>query len=89
VNFVQVLAPGSIRVRTYERGVEGETLACGTGVSAAALISARLHGWPSPVHVRVQGGDALDVDFAVGGEGFENVRLTGPADFVFEGRIEL
>jgi diaminopimelate epimerase len=89
VNFVQVLAPGSIRVRTYERGVEGETLACGTGVTASALIAARRHGFPSPVQVRVQGGDTLEVRFDRHGDGFQNVRLTGPADFVFEGRIEV
>ncbi len=89
VNFVQVLAPGRIRVRTYERGVEGETLACGTGVTASALVSARLHGFGSPVEVRVQGGDTLAVGFEVAGETFHRVTLTGPADFVFEGRIEL
>ena len=89
VNFVQVLGANHIRVRTYERGVEGETLACGTGVSAAALISARLHGFTSPVKVQVQGGDQLAVSFQEVGAAFENVRLTGPADFAFTGRIEL
>jgi diaminopimelate epimerase len=90
VNFVQVLGPGQIRVRTYERGVEGETLACGTGVSAAALISARLHSFVAPVKVRVEGGEMLEVGFDQGeGEDFRNVRLTGPADFIFEGRIEV
>ena len=89
VNFVQVLAPGSIRVRTYERGVEGETLACGTGVTASALIAARLHGFPSPVRVGVQGGDTLEVAFTQAGAGFRDVRLTGPADFVYDGRLEL
>lgn len=89
VNFVQVLAPGTIRVRTYERGVEGETLACGTGVTASALIAARRHGYGSPVQVRVQGGDTLEVRFEPQGDEFREVRLTGPADFVFEGRIEV
>ena len=89
VNFVQVLAPGSIRVRTYERGVEGETLACGTGVTASALSAARRHGFASPVQVRVQGGDTLEVRFDIAGDEFRDVRLTGPADFVFEGRIEV
>lgn len=89
VNFVQVLGPGSIRVRTYERGVEGETLACGTGVTASALITARLHGFASPVAVRVQGGDLLEVGFAPAGDAFNDVRLTGPAVFTFDGRIEL
>jgi diaminopimelate epimerase len=89
VNFVQVLGPNSIRVRTYERGVEGETLACGTGVSAAALISARCHGFTSPVQVRVQSGDTLEVSFKQSQDTFNEVRLSGPAEFVFEGKIEL
>ena len=89
VNFAQVLGPNHIRVRTYERGVEGETLACGTGVTAAALISARVHGFQSPVSVQVQGGDRLEVSFAQSGDAFTDVRLNGPADFVFEGRINL
>jgi len=89
VNFVQVLGPGSIRLRTYERGVEGETLACGTGVTAAALVCARLQGFASPVKVRVQGGDVLAVAFCDLGDTFADVRLTGPAEFVFEGQIDL
>jgi diaminopimelate epimerase len=89
VNFVQRLGPNHIRVRTFERGVEGETLACGTGVTAAALISARLHGFTSPVKVQVQGGEQLQVSFKDERGEFSDVRLTGPAQFVFEGRIEL
>jgi diaminopimelate epimerase len=88
VNFVQIKGPGSIRVRTYERGVEAETLACGTGVTASALIAARLHQFTPPIRVQVQGGDVLEVDFKEKNGAFEEVRLTGPADFVFEGRIE-
>ncbi|MBM3876384.1 MAG: diaminopimelate epimerase [Verrucomicrobia bacterium] len=89
VNFVQVLGPGHIRVRTYERGVEGETLACGTGVSASAMIAARVHGFTSPVRVQVQGGDLLEVRFKSDDAGFSDVHLTGPAEFVFEGRVEV
>jgi diaminopimelate epimerase len=89
VNFVQVLGPNSIRVRTYERGVEGETLACGTGVTASALVASALRGFTSPVRVRVQGGDVLEVSFEGGNGQFENVGLSGPADFVFEGRMEV
>jgi diaminopimelate epimerase len=89
VNFVQVLSPGRTRVRTFERGVEGETLACGTGVTASALISARVHGFGSPIQIRVQGGDELEVSFVERNGGFANVRLTGPAEFAFEGRIEI
>jgi diaminopimelate epimerase len=89
VNFVQRVGSGSIRVRTYERGVEGETLACGTGVTAAALISARLHKFSSPVQVQVQGGDRLEVSFKEADGEFADVRLNGPANFVFEGKMEL
>ena len=89
VNFAQILGPGHIRVRTYERGVEGETLACGTGVTASALIAARRQGFSSPVRVLAQGGDTLEVAFAATPDGFSEVRLTGPADFVFEGRINV
>jgi diaminopimelate epimerase len=89
VNFVQVRGPNSIRVRTYERGVEGETLACGTGVTASALIAAELRGFTSPVQVQVQGGDLLEVSFRRENGHFAGVALSGPADFVFEGRIEV
>ncbi|HXI50149.1 MAG TPA: diaminopimelate epimerase [Candidatus Saccharimonadales bacterium] len=87
VNFVQILGPNRIRVRTYERGVEGETLACGTGVSASALIASRVHQFSSPVHVQVQGGDLLEVSWKDAGDGFADVQLNGPAEFVYSGRI--
>jgi diaminopimelate epimerase len=86
VNFVQVGQPAI--VRTYERGVEDETLACGTGVVAAALILHAKHGAASPVSVKVRGGDTLRVSFEGDGDGaYRNVCLTGPADFVFDGQI--
>ncbi len=88
-NFVQVLSPSSLSIRTYERGVEGETLACGTGVCAAALIHSALTGATSPIGVKVRGGDTLHVGFERDGDGFKNVTLTGPADFVFEGQVAL
>jgi diaminopimelate epimerase len=88
-NFVQVVGPNQIRVRTYERGVEGETLACGTGVTASALIAAKLHGFTSPVRVKVQGGDTLEVSFRGENGQFTDVHLAGPADFVFDGQIEI
>jgi diaminopimelate epimerase len=89
VNFVQCLGPGFIRVRTYERGVEGETLACGTGVTASALVASRVHRFVSPVKVQVQSGDVLEVHFQPAGPSFNTVQLTGPAEFVFEGHLEL
>lgn len=89
VNFVQRLGPNHIRVRTYERGVEGETLACGTGVTASALVAARVHKFSSPVRVQVQGGDTLEVGFREAQGNFTDVKLTGPAEFVFDGKINL
>jgi diaminopimelate epimerase len=89
VNFVQCLGPGLVRVRTYERGVEGETLACGTGVTASALIASCVHHFTSPVKVQVQSGDLLQVGFRPAGALFSEVCLTGPADFIFEGTITL
>jgi diaminopimelate epimerase len=88
-NFVQVLAPQSIAIRTYERGVEGETLACGTGVCAAALLYSLQAESPSPIDVKVRGGDTLQVGFETSQSAFCNVTLTGPADFVFDGTISL
>jgi len=87
VNFVQVTGPNQIRVRTFERGVEGETLACGTGVSASALISSKIHHFTSPVRVRVQGGDDLEVSFREVNGSFDDVKLTGPADLAFQGTV--
>jgi diaminopimelate epimerase len=87
VNFVHQLGPQNLAIRTYERGVEAETLACGTGVVASALTVAALTGAESPIRVLVKGGDTLSVDFLRSGEGFSHVILTGPADFVFEGEI--
>lgn len=87
-NFAQVVGPSTLSLRTYERGVEGETLACGTGVCATALLHHLATGTPSPVSVRVKGGETLSVGFETTPDGgFQNVTLTGPADFVFEGTI--
>jgi len=88
-NFVQKTGSERLRIRTYERGVENETLACGTGVVASALIDSLLHGSGSPITVRVEGGDDLQVDFARREETFSEVSLTGPAEFVFKGEIAI
>jgi diaminopimelate epimerase len=88
-NFVNVRPDGSLIIRTYERGVEDETLACGTGVVASALIHHVLHQAPAPVLVKVKGGDTMAVGFELHGTEFKAVTLTGPADFVFEGTVIL
>lgn len=98
VNFVEVLDNNSIRVRTYERGVEGETLACGTGSVAAALISvASCHlpagqaGLPvvSCVNVETQGKEVLKVYFDKYKNTFENVWLEGKAKKIFKGVFQI
>lgn len=89
-NFVSIKTPGHIAIRTYERGVEDETLACGTGMVAGALLHHLLDGAPSPIQVDVQGGDTLEIGFEKTADStFSHVTLTGPADFVFEGDIEI
>jgi diaminopimelate epimerase len=75
-------------VRTFERGVEAETLACGTGVVASGLIAGRL-GWVKPpVQVRCASGDVLVVDYQKAGDEADGVTLTGPAVHVFEGSLK-
>lgn len=89
-NFVSVIADDHITIRTYERGVEGETLACGTGMCACALFHHILTGATSPVKVDVAGGDTLEIGFVpVGDNKFSDVTLTGSADFVFTGQTDL
>lgn len=90
VNFVQRLAPRKLAIRTYERGVEGETLACGTGSTAAAL-GASWHSKLSrgPVEVQVASGCALVIDFIWDAGGFRDVTMTGPAIRLFSGCWDL
>jgi len=89
VNFIEKRGVKRIAARTYERGVEDETLACGTGVVASALIFAATEKEGGPISVIVRSGGELTVDFKRDGERFRDVTLTGPAQFVFEGTIEL
>ncbi|PYJ72303.1 MAG: diaminopimelate epimerase, partial [Verrucomicrobia bacterium] len=89
VNFIEKRGANKIAVRTYERGVEDETLACGTGVVASALIFAATEDVNGPIGVVVRGGNELHVGFEKTGMQFKNVTLTGPAEFVFEGAIEV
>jgi len=95
VNFVQVLSdgagdtPASLRVRTYEKGVEEETLACGTGAIASAVVAGLVgRVRSSPVAVHMPGG-RLDVGFEAVDGSAENVYLEGPAETVYRGTIYL
>jgi len=88
VNFVELLADNTLFVRTYERGVENETLSCGTGVTAAA-IAASMKGYLTPVRIKTMGGD-LSVEFKSSHPGtFQEIFLVGPAKMVYEGDLEL
>jgi diaminopimelate epimerase len=86
-NFVAVVDDHTLRVRTYERGVEDETLACGTGSVAAALIAARKGLVESPVDVRVQSGELLRIYFEKTADGFAKVYLEGKAKVVYQGTL--
>lgn len=89
VNFVEQTDEDSIYVRTYERGVENETLSCGTGVTASALVFYHNENGFNRIEVTTPGGN-LAVEFDKKDEdSFENIWLCGPANFVFKGSIEV
>lgn len=85
VNFVRRIGEGDLAVRTYERGVEDETQACGTGVVACALVCAHRWGLASPLAVHTRGGEVLTVHFVPRGDGFEEVFLEGDTHWVYDG----
>lgn len=87
IDFVQVVGPNSIRLRTYERGVEAETLACGTGAVASALVSALDKGLSLPVTVHVRSGEELKVEGLRNGNRFSGPTLEGSAHIVFVGNL--
>lgn len=88
-NFVQVLGPHSISLRTYERGVEAETLACGTGATAAAIIAFLQKQVKTPIEVKTRSNETLIINFAVDKSGtITDVSQTGPAVKHFHGVFE-
>lgn len=88
VNFVQKIGENTIRVRTYERGVEDETMACGTGAVASALFAVVSGMVQSPVAVITSGGERLTILFDLqDGPQAENVFLQGPARIIYEGNL--
>ncbi len=89
VNMVNETAVNAISIRTYERGVEAETFACGTGATAAALSYADKHGLKNGmIAVKVKGGD-LKVYFEVTDQVYQNIWLEGPAEVVFIGNVNI
>lgn len=92
VNFVEIALSDmqfSAHIRTYERGVERETLACGTGVTAAAYCLHKLHGFHSPISLRVRSEEWLQVLFEEENGKLDNVTLKGPAVWIRDGQIQL
>jgi len=88
VNFVRLLPDGQhIAVRTYERGVEDETLACGTGSVASALVVASRYNWSSPVRVLTRSGEELCVYFAGARDAFRELFLEGDARVIVSGTV--
>lgn len=87
-NFVRVTADGDLHVRTYERGVERETMACGTGTVASVLIAADKGLVSSPTYVTTSGGEQLVVQFEMVDGNFTEVFLQGAARIVFEGKLQ-
>ncbi len=86
VNFAKLNPSGQIALRTYERGVEGETLACGTGAAAAAYVAWKLYALPQPVTVLTD--PRLRFFFPKNNSGFHAIEMVGAAEQVFEGSIE-
>ena len=89
VNFISIGKDASIEIRTYERGVEAETLACGTGSTAAALVASTLKGLGSPVSVKTRSGEVLKVYFMKKNGAFQDVYLEGKVVDCFEGRVSV
>jgi len=88
VNFIDLL-DDTIYIRTYERGVEDETLACGTGSVASAIISYVNYGLKPPIKLIPKSGDLLFVDFVFNNNVFSDLSITGPAKIIFKGELSI
>jgi diaminopimelate epimerase len=89
VNFARIISESEIRVRTYERGVERETLACGTGIISSAIASNLLYNLNPPINVKVQSGETLTADFKSNGIDIENLSLEGSVKKIGEGELKI
>ena len=86
-NFIRIIGPDLLEIRTYERGVEDETLACGTGAVAAALVSAARGMVESPVRAKIQGGEELRISFQKEQDEFTKVWFEGKTVIVYQGQL--
>ena len=89
VNFAKIGSDGSVQVRTYERGVEGETYSCGTGAAAVALTVAEKCNLPSPIRIMPFSKHCLEVIVSESSSGGKDLELIGHAACVFEGRLAI
>jgi diaminopimelate epimerase len=87
VNFICQQGPGELAIRTYERGVEDETLACGTGSIASALISSIKLNWASPVNLLTRSGESLTIHFTEKNGMFNDVYLEGDARIIYTAQL--
>jgi diaminopimelate epimerase len=86
VNFVD---PNRLQIRTFERGVEGETLACGTGATASAYALFHIHQHPFPLSLQVRSQEFLDFDFVKPEHSKSTLKMTGGADWIKDGKIQI
>lgn len=89
VNLAQRTENGLIKMRTYERGVEGETLACGTGATAVALAAAHLYQLNSPLAIETRSQEILTIEFCLKEQAFSSITMTGPAHCLYQGEIDI
>lgn len=89
VNYAKILPDQSVAIRTYERGVEQETLACGTGAVAVAIASANAYQIPAPIKIHTRSGDCLHINFQGTSSFLTHLVMTGPAIKIFEGSTDL
>ncbi|TLY33759.1 MAG: diaminopimelate epimerase [Ignavibacteria bacterium] len=89
VDLIEIQTAGGLSMRTYERGVEAETLACGTGAVACSILGALLKGLRPPLEIRTRSNQVLRVNFHASGDRISDVDLEGPVKTVFHGEIEL
>jgi diaminopimelate epimerase len=87
VNFISQQGQGHLAIRTYERGVENETLACGTGSIAAALIASCKTNWPSPIHLLTHSGGTLTIHFKKDGNKYNDIYLEGDARIIYSAQL--